>query len=220
MSAPLTTAHNSQLTTPTSQLTTVGDTINQCTLSTPDDAPSKFNQPSFIVQTADGGAAAAVTDSLVSDAVGVDRARISNHSLDSSVLHLYDRSEGSDWASSLPDALFSLLRVSVYDSESTRTAYTNQSWPVSFYFAADDAAATEPLVPEVKPRQSAYSELHLADALDALQDAVVARFSEGSTEFPNATTLGNTTLDYLTTGTYDDWERVISLRNNQTFQVS
>ena len=161
-----------------------------------------------------------MTDSLVSDAVGVDRARISNHSLDSSILHLYDRSESSDWASSLPDALFSLLRVSVYDSDSLRAAYTNQSWPVSFYFAADDATATDPLVPEVKPRQSAYSELHLADALDALQDAVVARFSEGSTEFPNATALGNTTLDYLTTGTYDDWERVISLRNNQTFQVS
>jgi hypothetical protein len=157
---------------------------------------------------------------------------MTTHALDSRVLRLWDRSAGDgSWAASKPDTLFSVFRASLYagdyeggDPSPMRRAYQTETWPVSFYFAADDAQAEEPLVPDLAPRAVAgLSELHLAKALDALDAAVAARFSPTagvpSGEFPDSTTVATSSLDYRTSGLYDDWDRIISLQNNKTYQV-
>ena len=67
-------------------------------------------------------------------------------------------------------------------------------------------------------KASFYLALHLADALGA-ENAMVARLSEGSSKFPDTTNLRNTTLEYKTSGTYENRDRIISLQNDITFQM-
>lgn len=208
--------------------TNYGDTVNQCTIGVPSGEPV-FDEPSVIIQTADGGAAKTISTAFEGE--GVDPATITTHALDSSMLRLWDRSQGDGtWAGShKPDTLFSIFRVSIYDGDlegdaSLREAYQKETWPVSFYFAADDASAEEPLVPELAPRAvEGLSELHLLDAMAALEASVRARFSPSSptSEFPTTTTIFNYSgLDYQTSGTYDDWQKILSLQNNKTYQVA
>ena len=146
---------------------------------------------------------------------------------------------------------FSILRASLYEDEDRRAAYQKATWPVTFLFAADDAAAEEPLSPTPTPRHiDGRSELHLQDAMRALGDAIRQRFvptntattassssssststssptaaaaaaaGSGAAEFPNATILHNITAWYNTSGVYDDWERILELQNNETYQVA
>ena len=173
--------------------TNYGDAVNMCSLNLPTDdeeragkktkrtkKPSErwdtsaaADEPAVIIQTADGGAAAAVAAALASDAVGVNPFRVTTHALNASALRLWNRSAaagGASWAASRPDLLFSVFRASVYDDGQqggARGRYQNESWPVTFFFAADDAKAAEPLAPALAPRDVA--DLPTAALCDATQ---------------------------------------------------
>ena len=84
---------------PFSPGTNYGDAVNQCTLRLPASVADPYDEPSFIIQTADGDAARRIAAALTGGdgGIGADPDRISTHGLNASLLRLYDRSSSAAW---------------------------------------------------------------------------------------------------------------------------
>lgn len=200
-----------------------GDTISSRTINTTAEDDDVFDQPALILHSADANAAQRVADAYVEHG-GVDPRTISVRYVSPGTVRLYDRSAGQTWREAAPDVLSMVARLSLPESSHLEEygLYKNTTWPVRFYFAADESKATAPVDPPLIPRfsSSIVDEVAIySDILAELTAAVKTRFTvDGYFEGGAVGTLAHSLGVNLTSeGCYDDWDYVLGLKNNDSF---
>jgi hypothetical protein len=190
-----------------------GDTINNQNINLVD-KEAIFNQPTVMIQTADGAAADAVTAAYAK--AGFDPKGVSVRAIDSDYVRMWDRSVSGEWDASGPDFLLSFMRMSI-PTEGTRDAfekYQRISWPVKLYFAADDKKPESPLHPELISRTSPLNEITMyKSGMDSFEEDLIQLYNiTNHMDIQCATE-----LKMQNVGTYDDWQMVLEAGNNDTF---
>jgi len=207
-----------------------GDTVNNVhmahALETDPTSPDLFNRPIMYGHSADSTSGNAV---LKAFAIATDHdAGASSHvrGIDTSVVRLWDRSEGADWQDTKPDVMSIIGRVSVPlpGNEEAYERSKGLQFPMRYYRAPDEYSAPEvPYKMPIIPRENANimdEYTALGSAFHQLKLSVNASWTKDPMEvhgMPTARYVGTSWTVGDALGFYDDWDEWLAIPQNGTF---